>query len=77
MLLAIRSNFEYKRIDFDIICGIDQVFVLINYNNVKLFLDCVYIPHNTHKNVYIKRCELVKNIILVHSVVNSINLIHL
>jgi len=44
VLLAIRNNFEFKCIVIDNIYDIDQVFVLVNYNNVKLLLGCVYIP---------------------------------
>jgi hypothetical protein len=36
---------------------IDQVFVLVNLNNIKLLLGCVYIPPNTTKDEYILFCE--------------------
>ena len=37
---------------------------------MKLLLSFVYIPPNTHKNIYIKYCELVESIILGHFIVH-------
>ncbi|KAF0746093.1 putative RNA-directed DNA polymerase, partial [Aphis craccivora] len=48
VLLAINIKYNCIRIPTESIVGIDFIFTLLNYNNSKLLLSCVYIPPNTH-----------------------------
>lgn len=48
--------------------NIDQVFVLLKYNGIKLLLACVYIPPNSHLDLYKKHCEIVENFYINFSI---------
>lgn len=71
ILLAIKNTFDYKLSNhISIIPNIDQVFVLLNYNNINLLLACVYIPPNAHLDIYRKHCEIVENLVINYSIDN-------
>jgi len=59
-----------------LVIDIDFVFALLNYNNCKLLLDCVYIPLNTHNYIYTAYFELVERIIpliIVFEIISDFN----
>lgn len=64
MLLAVKSNLNCIHIPVKSIPGIEQVFVSLKLNGIKLLLGCVYIPPNTHSDLYYQHCEVVENIII-------------
>jgi len=70
VLLAINIKYNCIRIPTEIIVGIDFIFTLLNYNNCKLLLSCVYIPQNTHNYSYTAYCQLVERIISSHCITN-------
>lgn len=70
VVLAINIKYNCIRIPTESIAGIDFIFTLLNYNNCKLLLSCVYIPPNTHNYSHTAYCELVEKIISSHFITN-------
>jgi len=80
ILLAIKNTFDCKLLNpITIIPNIDYVFVLLNYNNILFIfiylilyfinvLACVYIPPNSHLDIYRKHCEIVENLVINFSI---------
>lgn len=59
VLLATRKHLNCKLLNFDIIQCIDQVFVLLSYNNINILLSCIYFPPNSKIGLYNnKQCEM-------------------
>jgi len=67
VLLAVKNNLNSIRIAVKNIPGIEQVFVSLKLNDIILLIGCVYIPPNTHSDIYYEHCEVVENIIVNHS----------
>lgn len=49
---------------------IDQVFILLSFNNANIILGCIYFPPNSHFDLYNKHCELVENFVINNSTIN-------
>uniref|UniRef100_A0A2S2NZE6 Endonuclease/exonuclease/phosphatase domain-containing protein n=1 Tax=Schizaphis graminum TaxID=13262 RepID=A0A2S2NZE6_SCHGA len=71
VLLAINIKYNCIRIPTESIADIDFIFTLLNYNNCKLLLSCVFIPPNNHIYSYTAYCnKLVEKIISFHCIKN-------
>lgn len=54
VLLVNRKNLNCKLLNLDITQGIDQVFVLLSYNNTNIILGCIFFLLNFHIDLYNK-----------------------
>jgi len=64
VLLATRKHLNCKLLNFDIIQCIDQVFVLLSYNNINILLGCIYFPPNSKIELYNKHCDIIEKFLL-------------
>lgn len=72
VLLATKKNLNCKLLNFDPIQGVDQVFVLLSYNNIIILLGCVYFPPNSNIDLYNKHCDLIEHFLVKYSIKNII-----
>lgn len=59
VLVAVHK--KYNSLEIDTPDDIEQVFVMVNYNSVKLIIGCTYIPPRSGLNTYLNFTETVEN----------------
>jgi hypothetical protein len=64
VLLATRKHLNCKLLNFDIIQYVDQIIVLLFYNNINILLGCVYFQPNSHINLYNEHREMIENCLI-------------
>lgn len=62
VLIAIKKKISCELLTVPIVDEIEQLFLKITFNNIKMILGCVYIPPGTSSNVYSNHCNTVESI---------------
>jgi hypothetical protein len=70
VLLAVKNKYDCSLINVDYVPGIQHIFVLLKYNKINILLGCVYISPSSHRDLYMKHCEIVENSIHNYSILN-------
>lgn len=62
VLIAIKKKVSWELLTVPIVAEIEQIFLKITFNNIKMILGCVYIPPDTSSDVYSHHCNTVESI---------------
>jgi len=59
--IAISKKISFEFLHISVVLGIEQVFLKLTYNNVKIIMGCIYIPPDFSVDMYTKHCEVIKS----------------
>lgn len=66
VLIAMNKIISCDELNVSSVLGIEQVFLKLILNNIKIILGCIYIPPNNSYDVYSKHCEVIESIYLMY-----------
>jgi len=66
VLLSINKIISCDVLNVSSVSGIEQVFLKLILNNIKIILGCIYIPPDSSCDVYSKHCEVIESIYLMY-----------
>jgi len=62
VLIAINKNIICELSIVPFVVGIEQIFLKLTVNNIKIIKGCVYIPPDTSSDMYSKHCDIIESI---------------
>jgi|UniRef100_A0A2S2QT69 hypothetical protein len=61
-LIAINKNINCKLLTVASEVGIEQIFLKLTVNNIKIIIGCVYRPPNASFDIYSNHCDIIDSI---------------
>lgn len=62
VLIAVKKNIICELLTVPSVDGIEQIFLNLTINNIKIIIGCVYIPPGTSSDIYSNYCDIVESI---------------